>query len=187
MTARSSEIRRPAPARPVLSAPRLTALPFPAYPYLPGVDPHPLTDPAGHGGVGDLVDVRDRAGRERCYAYGCDLFNHGYWWECHEAWEALWHGTGRRGAGGLALQALIQVANAHLKLRMGMPRAVERLTAMARDHARTALQEAPAPVPGLDLAGWVEANRRYLAGRLTAGDGDAAAFPYLVPAGNWPD
>mgnify|MGYP001399614021 CR=1 FL=1 len=26
---------------------------------------------------------------ERIY-YGVDLFNYGYWWEAHEAWEGLW-------------------------------------------------------------------------------------------------
>ncbi|MET2831203.1 DUF309 domain-containing protein [Mesorhizobium shangrilense] len=25
------------------------------------------------------------------FRWGSDLFNHGYYWEAHEAWEPLWH------------------------------------------------------------------------------------------------
>ncbi|TGQ49534.1 DUF309 domain-containing protein, partial [Mesorhizobium sp. M1C.F.Ca.ET.210.01.1.1] len=25
------------------------------------------------------------------FRWGIDLFNHGYYWEAHEAWEPLWH------------------------------------------------------------------------------------------------
>ncbi len=49
------------------------------------------------------------------YLYGIDLFNHGYWWEAHEALEAVWVAAGRRTNTGLFVQGLIQVAVAHLK------------------------------------------------------------------------
>lgn len=49
------------------------------------------------------------------YLYGIDLFNHGYWWEAHEALEAVWVAAGRQTETGLFIQGLIQIAVAHLK------------------------------------------------------------------------
>ncbi len=170
----SGRLSEPAPVR------RLTSLPLPAYRYLPGSDPHPLTDADGHGGIGRWIDTDTPDGRAHCYAYGCDLFNHGYWWECHEAWEALWHTTGRKGPQAQVLQALIQMANAHLKRRMGRPRAAARLVAMALEHGESALARDPDPVPGLALRPWLNAHQRFLLER-----GAGLSFPYLEPAGSW--
>ena len=50
------------------------------------------------------------------FLYGIDLFNDGYWWECHEAMEGLWHVAGRGSPAGHTLQAVIQCAAAHLKV-----------------------------------------------------------------------
>ena len=50
------------------------------------------------------------------FLYGIDLFNAGYWWECHEAMEGLWHVAGRGSPAGHTLQAVIQCAAAHLKV-----------------------------------------------------------------------
>ena len=54
------------------------------------------------------------------YLYGIDLFNHGYWWEAHEALEAVWAAAGRRTKTGFFVQGLIQVAVAHLKKFQGL-------------------------------------------------------------------
>jgi predicted metal-dependent hydrolase len=53
------------------------------------------------------------------YLYGIDLFNHGYYWEAHEAWEAVWHAAGRRGPTADFLKALIKLAAAAVKAREG--------------------------------------------------------------------
>jgi predicted metal-dependent hydrolase len=62
--------------------------------------------------------------------YGCDLFNLGYWWEAHEAWEAAWKGLPRDSVQGRFVQALIQVAAASLQAaageHTGRDRALER-------------------------------------------------------------
>jgi hypothetical protein len=47
------------------------------------------------------------------------LFNHGYWWEAHEALEAVWMSAGRRTESGQFIQGLIQIAAAHLKRFQG--------------------------------------------------------------------
>lgn len=61
---------------------------------------------------------------EEPYLFGLDLFNHGYYWEAHEAWEALWHAAGRRGPPGDFLKGLIKLAAAGVKVREGQPAGV---------------------------------------------------------------
>jgi hypothetical protein len=56
------------------------------------------------------------------YLYGIDLFNHGFYWEAHEAWEGLWAACGRRGPNATYLQALINLAAAGFKARLGSTR-----------------------------------------------------------------
>ena len=51
------------------------------------------------------------------YQLGIDLFNHGYYWEAHEAWESLWHACGRRGVTATFLKTLIQWAVVGVKAR----------------------------------------------------------------------
>src|SRR5690606_31063398 len=60
---------------------------LPQTPYLPGVsrrDERPAPAPAR-----TAVDL-DALARDDDFRYGVDLFNHGFPWEAHEAWEALW-------------------------------------------------------------------------------------------------
>lgn len=109
------------------AAPRLLPdEPLPAYAFVPGRFPHPVSDPAGHshGQTPAAVVALDPAdwAANRAYLRGFDLFNHGYYWEAHEAWEALWHAAGRRGPVGLFLQGLIRLAAAGVKVRQGQAR-----------------------------------------------------------------
>lgn len=95
---------------------------FPPYTYVPGQAPHPIRDPAGHMHGEKTTPV------ELCvddwwncteYLWGIDLFNHGYYWEAHEAWEGLWHAADRKGAFGDFLKGLIKLAAAGVKSREG--------------------------------------------------------------------
>nr|WP_245472409.1 DUF309 domain-containing protein [Rhizobium jaguaris] len=82
---------------PALKRPRL--LPhrdFPDYAYLPGRQPHPVRDPAGHSyHVGPLPLAEIAPSDSDSFAWGQDLFNHSYYWEAHEAWEGVGSGWGR--------------------------------------------------------------------------------------------
>lgn len=115
-------------AEPSLSTPsRLVPdRPFPAYAYLPGRNPHPTRDPEGHshGAVTHDPQPPDPENWRACrdYLYGIDLFNHGYYWEAHEAWEGLWVACGRQGPTAIYLQALINLAAAGFKARWGSAR-----------------------------------------------------------------
>ncbi len=113
------------------------ARPLPPYGYLPGRAPHPTRDPGGHlRGAPPLPDDRPDPARWHAwpaYLYGVDLFNHGYYWEAHEAWEQAWHACGRRGDVGDLLRGLIHLAGAGFATRRGKP-------AGRRRHARLAAE-----------------------------------------------
>jgi hypothetical protein len=109
--------------------------PLPPYTFVPGRSPHPTSDPRGHsfGKPPEPADPPDPERWRECrpYLYAIDLFNHGYYWEAHEAWEALWHACARSGRTADFLKALIKLAAAGVKVREGKPAGV-------RNHARRA-------------------------------------------------
>jgi sugar phosphate isomerase/epimerase len=96
-----------------------------------------VSDPRGHlhgvvhASAEPLIPHQWRSNRE--YLYGIDLFNHGYYWEAHEAWEAVWQVVGRSGVEATWLKGLIKLAAAGVKAREGNPRGVAR-------HARRAAE-----------------------------------------------
>lgn len=136
--------------------------PLPAYAYLPGRTPHPTRDPGGHsyGARPEAPAPPDPEDWRACgdYLYGIDLFNYGYYWEAHEAWEGLWAACGRRGPTAAYLQALINLAAAGFKARWGNARGM-------RANARTALElfEAAARQAGVQPGGYMGLDVRALA------------------------
>jgi predicted metal-dependent hydrolase len=115
---------------------------LPPYRYLPGRSPHPRRDPRGHAyGLPErgpaAFDPR-APGASPDYAEAVFLFNHGYYWESHEALEALWRGAGRGTPPGEFFQGLLLLAAAFLKRELGQQasarslatRAVARLRAL---------------------------------------------------------
>ena len=105
------------------AVPRYSRQPFPAYRFIPGRSPHPTRDPDGHSydREAPVPAGFDPARWTECepYMYGVDLFNHGYWWEAHEAWETCWIAAGKTTPTGLFLQGLIQMTAACLKKHQG--------------------------------------------------------------------
>jgi uncharacterized protein len=108
---------------PSVDRPRYSDEPLPPYSYVPGFAPHPVSDPRGHmhGHRAETPAALDPEHWEESapYRYGVDLFNHGFYWEAHEAWESLWHAAGRSGPTALWLKALIKLAAAAVKVREG--------------------------------------------------------------------
>jgi predicted metal-dependent hydrolase len=130
------------------SSPRVSASrPLPPYSYVPGHEhPHPVNDPRGH-----LYGQEHRqplppealpqlptepASRRQALAallatspewlYALNLFNGGYYWEAHEAWEGFWHALGRTTPEARLVQGLIYLAAACVKIREGKPEGVKR-------------------------------------------------------------
>ena len=104
--------------------------PFPPYSYVPGCKyPHPVRDPAGHSHDAPPVAQEGELQLGACsplYLRGIDLFNHGFYWEAHESWEALWVAFGRQGIHADFLKGLIKLAAAGVKAREGRVAGVRR-------------------------------------------------------------
>lgn len=134
----------------------LPAFPFPKYSYVPGHFPHPLHDPAGHSfGIvhREAADLRYAPWHsDETYCHGIDLFNHGYYWEAHEAWESSWHAASRRGATADLLKGLIKLAAAGVKAREGNPNGVFRHAVRARELFESAWKDIPEDSRQLGLA-----------------------------------
>jgi predicted metal-dependent hydrolase len=105
---------------------------FPAYAYLPGRQPHPVRDLDGHSyGIEPLTVAPEAALGSEAFNWGIDLFNHGYYWEAHEAWEGLWQAARGSPRHRLLFKGLILLAAAGVKLREGKPGAAARHAARA--------------------------------------------------------
>jgi hypothetical protein len=118
--------------------PRYSTRAFPPYTYVPGSGrPHPVSDPRGHmhGHSGGPVEPLhpNRWQENETYLYAVDLFNHGYYWEAHEAWESLWHAAGHHGQMANFLKGLIKLAAAGVKQLEKNPAGVNRHLARAAE------------------------------------------------------
>ena len=65
---------------------------------------------------------------------GKAFFDAGFYWECHEVLEVIWRQTKDPSPERDMVLALIQLANARLKLLMARPRAAWRLCDMVETH-----------------------------------------------------
>ncbi len=141
---------------------RYTTRPLPAYRHLQGRTPHPTRDPAGHSFGGpepvtpDLNQTPWQHSEE--YLYGIDLFNLGFWWECHEILEGLWLAAGRESPAGHALQAVIQCAAAHLKVEAARMSGAGRLL----EHSLAHVNWTGPMALGLNLEALLRDTRTYL-------------------------
>lgn len=53
------------------------------------------------------------------FKYALDLFNHGYFWESHVYFEALWNTHGRSGPVAEFMKAAIKLGAAAIKFKLG--------------------------------------------------------------------
>ena len=137
---------------------------WPPYAFIPGGPwPHPFSE-KGHayGTRGRSADPIGGDGwpTSADFRLGVALFNAGYYWEAHEAWEGLWHAHGRRGSTADLLKGLIKLAAAGVKVRQKQRHGVTTHATRAgalfgalRDHGGRFLL-------GLDLDGLLEFARR---------------------------
>ena len=147
-----------------MSLPRYTDRPFPTYRFIPGRSPHPRRDPQGHS-YGQPEPTPPLFKPEEWwdsewYLYGIDLYNHGYWWECHEVFEGLWHAVGPDSPQGHFLQALIQVAAANLKRLVNASEPASTLSQAALER----LQKFSGIYMGVDVSALTEDVRAYFDG-----------------------
>lgn len=152
-----------------ISAPRYCDTAFPPYRFVPGRHPHPTAHPDGHsyeppGSPKHPVTwyPPEYWSKSTDYLYGCDLYNHAYWWEAHEAWEGLWQLTDKRRTQGKFLQGLIQVTACQLKIFTHHPDGAARLRETSLGYLRTARAEAgAASYMGLNVRDFIDSVETY--------------------------
>lgn len=153
---------------------------FPPYAFLPGRDPHPTRDPRGHAFGSEPEPppflAAQRWRESEPYLWGADLYNHGYLWEAHEAWEALWHVSKPERLLASYLQGLIQCAAAWLKLSMQQPKGFERLSALALEKLDQVAAASGGRYMGLDLETFLPQVRAFAASCPAT----ASGYPLLV-------
>lgn len=147
-----------------LAVPRYSQKGFPKYRYIPAVNPHPEIHPEGHS----YNKKEEKVGyqppedwmKNETYLYGVDLFNHGFWWEAHEAWEKVWLTTKKFDLEGQFLQGMIQYSAALLKLYSGNKPGFDKLCREAQkkiDFCQEKMNETHHHCfMGLNLFQWVE-------------------------------
>lgn len=148
---------------------RYSQRPFPAYRYIPGQQPHPSRDPAGHSyGVENIeLDHFDPREWKTCdeYFYAIDLLNHGYWWEAHESLEAIWLAAGQRKTqAGIFIQGLLQIGIGTLKKHQGHASAAGRLWQAGLEKISTVNE---ACYLGLDVRRLQQHTRELISGERT--------------------
>jgi len=149
---------------------------FPAYAFVPGRDPHPTRSPAGHSYSAGPEPAADyfpsgewRANED--YLFGVDLYNYGYLWEAHEAWEGLWHAAKSDELQAEYLQGLIQCSAAALKIPMRQPRGLARLAELGTGRLEHVARRAGEAYMGLELQPFVGAFRAFAASAPASPDG----------------
>ena len=159
--------------------------PFPPYRFVPGQHPHPTAHPDGHSyedghpsGV-TLIEPQDWA-TSTDYLYGADLYNHGYWWEAHEAWEGLWQVGDKQGTQGVFLKSLIQFSATHLNFMLGKQRGFDRLHRTSREYLSEVIAAVEGPrYMGLALTDFVGAVKDYYVQREVGQPHDPVSYPYV--------
>lgn len=160
---------------------------MPTYAYVHGQHPHPTRARAGHSfGLPPKVGIGlgpDRWEDCRTYLYGMDLFNRGYYWEAHEAWEGLWHASGRSGRMADFLKGLIALAAAGVKLREGRERGVRQHAARAQtlfEQLAGEIRAAETRYLGLEPSALARYASELAGTHPMPGPGQEAVLPFLI-------
>ena len=136
--------------------------PLPDHKHIPGVNArHPE----------DAFDwIREQAAAEAgnaAWVYGLRLQREGFYWEAHEVLETVWMTAPPNSAEKAMARAVIQLANAALKLDMGKLKAAARLAGIVEALTAEAGQGG-AVVLGVDVAGVAQAAQTIGAGGANA-------------------
>ncbi len=135
--------------------PRYTQIKFPPYRFISGENPHPTENPLGHSYGKKEAEIRvfvsDNWRTTEQYLYGIDLYNYGYWWESHEAFESLWRIAPQGHVSRDYLQGLIKISAAFLKWHSRQQKGLEYLYKGAVQHLLKVSKEYPIYM-GLNIA-----------------------------------
>jgi hypothetical protein len=134
---------------------RLSNRIFPPYAFVPGRFPHPEKEGGYMKGTPQCSPIQNGQESEHLdFLYALDLLNHGYFWESHVWFEAIWNAHGRVGVSADILKALIMIGAAGVKARLGQE-------APAEGHLKRA-QALLLPIAALDSKQWLGLNLKSL-------------------------
>jgi hypothetical protein len=98
---------------------------FPSYIFIPGINAHPKKE-GGHmegqsDPVSEPVDL-NHPEKNVFLRYSLDLYNHGYFWESHVYFEALWNAHKRTGSIADFFKGMIKLGAAGVKFQINQPK-----------------------------------------------------------------
>lgn len=121
---------------------RFSQIPLPPYKFQKRVYPHPTQHPDGHFRDKPTFKCPDLAADNwrDCpgYLFALDLFNHGFFWECHEVLEDLWFAVEPGTPVRHFLQAFIQCTVTHWQASCGRDSAARNLLKRIPRHVKKA-------------------------------------------------
>jgi Domain of unknown function (DUF309) len=136
-------------------ADRYSTRPLPDKPFVPGVS-NRADRPTAPPNRPVAVNL-DALATDEDFRHGVDLFNHGFPWEAHEAWEPLWFAAPRERTERALLQGLIHAAAAVVKARAGATAAARGFVDSACEHlAITTSTVVDATALISDLTAWAD-------------------------------
>jgi hypothetical protein len=127
-------------------------IPLPPHAHLPGVNARP--DAAWFAAVKAAcppIAAGQGPAANPAWIYGLQLLNAGYFWEAHEVLEPVWMNATPNSRERHLVQALIHLANAALKLKMGRRQAAGRIAALASESLGRAFARNAVPLLGLKV------------------------------------
>lgn len=134
----------------------MNPFPRPPYAHIPGRNSR--HDPAVFQAVKAATPSETKAASavdNPAWRFGLELFAEGFYWECHEVLEPVWLGARPNSREREVVQAVIQLANARLKLVMDRPKAAARLAEIAAGHLRAAKSDAVMGIDTESVTAWI--------------------------------
>ena len=108
---------------------------MPPHVYVPGLSPgHPRSLFEGLKATVHADVPASELHQTQAFVAGVRFFHAGYFWECHDVLDAVWMQTSDPSPERDMVLALIQLANARLKVLMRQPGAARRLCDMVETH-----------------------------------------------------
>lgn len=133
---------------------------YPPYPYVPGRSPKYSDTDFAFDDIKASVTPGlrpEQLGETLAFKAGCAFYDRGFYWECYQVLDPVWMQTEDPSPERDLVLALIQLANARMKLASGRPHAAWRLCDMVEAHLSRCPKDRA--VLGLRVAALVEENR----------------------------
>lgn len=143
---------------------------FPPHAYLPGRTPRHAEDlfaPIKASVKEDMSPAELQ--QTQAWRFGLVFLQQGFFWESHELLEAVWAQTPPNSVERHLVQAVIQLANAQLKLRMDRSKAARRILERVKVHVEVCCRSDAGHVMGMELAQlrhWVAQVDRRIGGHV---------------------